>query len=161
MTKELKRLSLAELIPYAKNPRKNDEAAEHVAQSMAQCGDIAPIIVDENLVILAGHTRLKAHNLRGDDEADVLIVSGLTEEQKRKYRLLDNKTSEKAGWDFALLEQELEGLDFHGWDFGFNSEKGTIVNEELLNQFFSDSESETEKPKKTVTCPHCGNTIEV
>ena len=48
------------------------------------------------------------------------VIEGLTQEQKRKYRILDNKTAENAKWDFALLEEELEGLDFEGFDFGFN-----------------------------------------
>lgn len=45
---------------------------------------------------------------------------GLTEEQKRKYRLLDNKTAEFADWDLDLLAEELDGLDFDGFDFGFD-----------------------------------------
>lgn len=43
----------------------------------------------------------------------------MTEEQKRKYRLLDNKTAENGQWDFELLDWELEDLDFDEYDFGF------------------------------------------
>lgn len=57
---EIIKVKLTELKPYGKNPRKNDEAAKEVAKSIEQCGYVAPIIVDENMEILAGHTRLKA-----------------------------------------------------------------------------------------------------
>lgn len=50
----------------------------------------------------------------------MLRVSDLSEEQKKKFRLLDNKTSEFAGWDFEKLDKELDGLDFGDFDFGFD-----------------------------------------
>lgn len=120
MHKELKTAKLTEIKPYENNPRHNDNAVDAVKESIKQCEYIAPIIVDENMVILAGHTRLKALQALGKKEAVVLIVSGLTSEQKRKYRLLDNKTNEFAGWDIDLLELELSDLDFDGFDFGFD-----------------------------------------
>ena len=55
----------------------------------------------------------------GYKEAECVVKAGLTEEQKRKYRLLDNKTNELAEWDLDLLTDELDGLDFDGFDFGF------------------------------------------
>lgn len=115
-------LKLSEIIPYGNNPRENDGAVEDVAESIKQCGYISPIILDEDHVILAGHTRLRALQELGKNEADVMVVSGLSDEQKRKYRLLDNKTNELATWNFEKLEQELEGLDFDGYDFGLDVE---------------------------------------
>ena len=50
-------------------------------------------------------------------EVDAVRVTGLTEPQKRKYRVLANKTNEKSGWDFDLLAAELDDLDFEGYDF--------------------------------------------
>ena len=119
MTKELRTLRLTEIKPYSNNPRHNDSAVEAVKESIRQCNYIAPIIVDENGVILAGHTRYKALQALGKTEAEVMVVTGLTEAQKKKYRLLDNKTNELASWDIDLLEIELEGIDFEGFDFGF------------------------------------------
>lgn len=113
----LERLKLAEIVPYADNPRKNDGAVNVVAESIRQCSYIAPIIVDEGYVIIAGHTRYKALMALGADEAECLVCDGLTEEQKKKYRYLDNKTGEKAAWDLMKLEVELEGLDLEGFDF--------------------------------------------
>lgn len=103
---------LTEIYPYEKNPRKNDGAVDAVAESIRQCGYIAPIIVDECGVILAGHTRYKALLKLGYTECQVAVAAGLSEEKKRKYRILDNKTNELAEWDFELLVDELDGLDF-------------------------------------------------
>lgn len=83
---EIIKVKLTELKPYGKNPRKNDEAAKEVAKSIEQCGYVAPIIVDENMEILAGHTRLKALTLLKYAEVDCLVKRGLSEAQKRKYR---------------------------------------------------------------------------
>lgn len=116
---EIKEMKIGDLVPYENNPRNNDEAVDAVAESIRQCGYIAPIIVDENNVILAGHTRLKALKRLGIDKFPVGVKTGLTEEQKRKYRLLDNKTNEFASWDFEKLTEELEGLDFGDFDFQF------------------------------------------
>ena len=121
MQKNLIKIATSEIIPYENNPRLNDEAVDVVKKSIEQCGYVAPIVVDENMVILAGHTRLKALLSLGRKECDVMVVSGLSEEQKRKYRLLDNKTNEYAEWDFEKLIEELEGLDFDDLsiDWGF------------------------------------------
>lgn len=116
---------LQEIIPYDRNPRKNEKAVNAVAESIRQCGYVAPIIVDEDMVILAGHTRYKALKELGRSKAEVVVKSGLTEEQKRKYRLLDNKTNELADWDFGLLAEELKGLDFGALelDWGLDTEE--------------------------------------
>lgn len=125
MVKEYVKMHLCDLIPYANNPRKNDEAAKYVEESINQVGYITPIIIDENNVVLAGHTRLKAILAKNggalSDIVEVLQVSGLSDEQKRKFRLLDNKTNEFSDWDFEALNQELDGLDFNGFNFEFYS----------------------------------------
>lgn len=116
---ELIKLSLDKIKPYEKNPRKNDMAVEAVMKSIEQCSYVAPIIVDENYVILAGHTRYKALKRLNCAEAEVVVKAGLTDEQKRKFRLLDNKTNELAEWDFDLLPDELDGLDFGDLDLNW------------------------------------------
>jgi len=140
---QTKTLYLREIVPYENNPRKNDKAVDAVAESIRQCGYIAPVIVDENNVILAGHTRLKALETLGYDKIPVIEAKGLTEEQKRKYRLLDNKTAELAEWDFALLAEELDGLDFGALDFDWG------LSEEMEDDPIEDSYEEAvpEQPK--------------
>lgn len=148
--KELRRMSIDELIPYENNPRRNDDAVADVAESIRQCEDLDPIEVDENMVILSGHTRLKALQQLGYEEADVMIYTGLTEEQKKKYRLLANKTGEKAGWDFEKLQQELKDLDFGDFDFGFHTDSDVNIDD-----LFADAPEKPPKEPEQIQCPHC------
>lgn len=141
--------SVSSLIPYENNPRDNDAAVADVAESIRQCTYIAPIIVDENNVILAGHTRLRALQSLNINECEVLVVKGLSEEKKRKFRLYDNKTSEFAEWDERKLMEELSDVDFQGYDFG------QPENKEKLPSNAKKSE------KSTRVCPCCGEVFEV
>ena len=120
---DLIQMPIGQIKPYENNPRNNDSAVDAVAESIRQCGYVAPIIIDEENVVLAGHTRLLALQRLGYETVNVLRAEGLSAEQKRKYRLLDNKTGELAEWDFDLLMDELDGLDFDGFDFGFDDNK--------------------------------------
>lgn len=117
--KTLEKIPVSELIPYENNPRLNENAVEDVMESIRQCENLDPIEIDEDNVILAGHTRRLALKRMGVKETEVIRYTGLTEEQKKKYRLLSNKTNEKSLWDFDKLEAELTELDFEGFDFGF------------------------------------------
>ena len=139
---------LSELKPYGNNPRINDEAVDDVAESIRQCSYIAPIVIDGDGVILAGHTRYKALKKLGYQECEVVIASGLTEEQKKKYRLYDNKTAEMASWDQKKLSVELCDVDFQGYDFG---QPETAL---------PDGGAE-EDGLKRVACPCCGEVFEV
>jgi hypothetical protein len=147
--KKLEVKKLSEIYPYENNPRNNDIAVDDVVASIEQCTYIAPIIVDENNVILAGHTRYKALQQLGESEAEVIVQTGLSEEQKQKYRVLDNKTGEKAEWDFEKLDAELEGLDFGGYDFGFDLDD--------LGEEFDESDLDAEVEKENVVVSiNCG-----
>lgn len=139
---------LKEIVPYENNPRINDEAVDDVVESIKQCSYIAPIIIDEDGVILAGHTRYKALKKLGYEACDVIIASNLTEEQKKKYRLYDNKTAEFASWDQKKLSEELSDVDFQGYDFG----QPIVAMPE---------DEDIVAGKKTRTCPCCGEVFEV
>ena len=143
---------IEEVIPYENNPRKNDEAVDYVARSIKEFGFKVPIIIDKDNVIVTGHTRLKAAKKLGLKEVPCIMADDLTEEQIKAFRLADNKVSEVAGWDFDLLNLELDDiLDIDMTEFGFLKE------EELnIDDFFEEKEgSEKEPEEETIVCPYC------
>lgn len=149
-----------EIRPYEKNPRRNDEAVNAVAESIRQFGFKVPMVVDSDGVIVAGHTRYKAAKKLGLDSVPCIIADDLTDEQLKAFRLADNKVSEKAGWDFVLLEEELNDLfTFDMQAFGFISHEDLVldVNDD---DFLQDTEITKEKKVKEITCPHCGEKFE-
>src|SRR5438552_3742241 len=90
------------VIPYARNPRKNDAAVATVASSIKEFGFRQPIVVDEEGVIIVGHTRWKAARQLGLSKVPVHIAKDLTPEQAKAYRIVDNQTNSIAEWDMEL-----------------------------------------------------------
>jgi DNA modification methylase len=117
-------LNPKEIKPYQNNPRKNDKAVEQVAKSIEEFGFKNPIIVDKNMVIIAGHTRLKASEKLGLNKVPVIVAEDLTDEQANALRLVDNKTAEASEWDFERLKEELDkipaNIDMSAFDFDMN-----------------------------------------
>ena len=109
---------LAQLRPYEHNPRLNDEAVDVGAASIREFGFRQPIVVDEDGVIIVGHTRYKAAQKLGLDKVPVHVAKGLTPEQIKAYRIADNKTSEIAEWNYELLPLELSQLKDADFDLG-------------------------------------------
>lgn len=101
---------LDEIIPYENNPRFNDNAVEYVANSIREFGFRQPIVVDKDMVIIAGHTRLKAAYKLGLETAPVVIAEDMTEEQVRAYRIADNRVSDFSIWDTKTLLDELSEI---------------------------------------------------
>lgn len=154
--------SITEITPYEKNPRKNDEAVEYVANSIKEFGFKVPIVIDKNGVIVAGHTRYKAAQKLGLKKLPCVIADDLTEEQVKAFRIADNKTSEKASWDNDLLKEELgEILDeFDMTDFGFGEFELTILqgdyepepyDDEMMEQYSENDEKFTAKKRVIIT----------
>ena len=111
--------SIESIIPYDKNPRFNDEAVKYVAESIQQFGFKVPIIIDQDNVIIAGHTRLKAAKELGYETVPCVLADDLTPEQVKAFRLADNKVGEIADWDFDLLNSELDDIELDMSEFGF------------------------------------------
>lgn len=125
---DVKMLNIDDIYPYDKNPRKNDKAVKYVAESIRQFGFKQPIVIDSNNIIVAGHTRWKAAKNLKYKLIPCVVADDLTEEQVKAFRLADNKVSEKAEWDFDLLDQEIDalpGFDFEalGFDFDYEPEE--------------------------------------
>lgn len=158
-------IDIKELTPYEKNPRKNDEAVQYVAESIKQFGFKVPIVIDKNNVIIAGHTRYKAAKKLKLKTAPCLIADDLTDEQIKAFRLADNKVAEFSEWDFDLLELELKelenfDLDFDLTDFGFDDifeEEEYISAEEIEEDNIEDIEVPQEPKSKTGDIYQLGN----
>ena len=103
-------ISLNDIHPYAKNPRKNDEAVSAVAASIREFGFLVPLVIDRNHEIVAGHTRYRAAKQLGMKDVPCVIADELTEDQIKAFRLADNKVGELASWDMDLLPLELADI---------------------------------------------------
>lgn len=113
--------NIKELIPYEKNPRKNDKSVDKVAQSIDQFGFRVPVVIDKDNVIVCGHTRYKAAQKLHLTSVPCVVADDLTDEQIKAYRLADNKVGEDSEWDMDLLHGELADiLDIDMTDFGFD-----------------------------------------
>ena len=108
---QIETVALNKIIPYIRNPRKNENAVEKVASSIKEFGFRQPIVVDAENVIIAGHTRFEAAKRLGLDLVPVHVADGLTEQQVKAYRIADNRVGQEAEWDYDLLKLELEELD--------------------------------------------------
>lgn len=120
-------LPLKELTPYARNARTHD--GDQVAQlivSIKKFGWTNPVLIDEKGEIIAGHGRVLAAEQLTMTEVPTITLSGLTEAQKRAYRLADNRLPLNAGWNDELLALEFTDLLDDGFDLaltGFSDEE--------------------------------------
>ncbi|EOY6545313.1 phage minor tail protein L [Escherichia coli] len=102
---------LQELSPYAHNARTHSpEQVAQLVESIKQFGWTNPVLIDEKGEIIAGHGRVMAAEMLKMDSVPVIVLSGLTDEQKKAYRLADNRLPMNAGWDEDLLRMELSEL---------------------------------------------------
>lgn len=118
----IKEINIEELHEYENNPRHNENAVDAVAASIQNFGFKVPIVIDNDNVIIAGHTRLKAARKLGLEKVPCIVADDLTPEQIKAFRVADNKTAELAEWDMDKLETELAelaNLDFDMEQFGF------------------------------------------
>lgn len=107
---------VADLVPWDRNPRRNDLAVKAVADSIAEFGFAAPILARKKTkVVIAGHTRLKAAKSLGLETVPVVFLD-LTESQAKRLALADNRLGEIASWDEEELRDILTDLDDEGAD---------------------------------------------
>ena len=128
---EIDKIPIAEIIPYDKNPRKNDTAVDIIAKSIKEYGFKVPIILDKDNVVITGHTRLKAAKKLGITEVPVLWADDLTPKQVKAFRIMDNKTHEYSYWDYDLLKSEVMELKEMKMDLdliGFTPEEINFFN---------------------------------
>ena len=101
-------LNIDDVKPYWKNPRIHD--IEPLINSIRDFGFNAPVVVDEEHTIIAGHGRLKAARALGLDVVPCVVVD-LNEQDAKRYRIADNKAGEKSRWDMDNLISELREFE--------------------------------------------------
>lgn len=125
MKMQIEQMQIGKIKPFEKNPRRNDDSVDAVANSIKAFGFRAPIIVDRDLVIIAGHTRWKAAKKLQLKTVPVIIAEDMTEEQAQAYRIADNSAGSASTWDDELLQEILAdiGTDYDMVDFGLDTEQ--------------------------------------
>jgi len=107
---QIEQRPLTGIRPYENNPRHNDAAVDAVAASIHAFGFRQPIVVDDEGVIIVGHSRYKAALKLGLETVPVHTATGLTPAQVKAYRLADNQTASLSSWDDDRLPLELAQL---------------------------------------------------
>lgn len=129
---KVKLVETGKVIPYARNPRNNEKAVDSVAASIKEYGWRQPIVVDAEMVVIAGHTRLLAAQKLGLEKVPVHIAEELTDTQVKAYRIADNRTSEAAEWDQELLKLELQDLKIENFELGLTGFNNTEIEQILM-----------------------------
>lgn len=187
---EVKTVKLATLVPYENNPNVHPiEQIKAIAESIESYGQYYPILVDEDMRILCGHGKKLALEHLGRKEGEVKILKGLTEKQKLKIVIEDNKIQSMSYVDYTKIEdiiREVGDLDIIGFgtdyldaiinesvkdnmgvDFSQPIEHKSNAKqiEDIPQQKQEDQDEERNsiedgmQQARTIICPHCGKEI--
>lgn len=131
---------IEKFIPYANNARTHSPEQINKLRSIYRgIGYGDPVEVDENFTILSGHGRVEAAKAEGMTELPYVMLTGMTESQKKAYILAVNRSALDAGWDEDLLAVEIEALQEQAFDLSL-----TGFDPDELSAFFSDGTDKTE-----------------
>lgn len=144
---------IAGLQPYEKNARTHSTAqVEQLCRSITEYGFTNPLLIDEQSRIIAGHGRMQAALALRMTEVPCIILSGLTDAQRRALILADNKIALNSGWDVKLLTEELADLKTEGYDLtltGFSLEEIDALTPELVPEKDPDDAPDVPAEPKT------------
>lgn len=126
--KGLPMVRIDELKPYENNAKiHGPEQIEQLRKSLREFGFVSPVLIDEDNNLIAGHGRVEAARAEGMSEVPCVLVSDLTEAQRRAYIIADNRLAEAGEWDAARLKFEMQELQ----SFGFDAELTGFAMEEI------------------------------
>lgn len=150
--------NIDKLIPYFRNPRKNDHVVDRMVSQIKEFGLPIPLFVRPDGLIIDGHLRYKALKKLGVTDVPVLIDDNWTEAKVKAFRIAVNKSAEWADWDIGYLALEMQELEAFDYDLsltGFNEKE---INE-ICGKFNFEAASESEQgkldEKKPIICPNC------
>jgi DNA modification methylase len=104
-------IPIDQIRPHPRNARTHSKKQiRQIAASIRALGFAAPILIDENKILVAGHGRLEAAKSLGMSSIPAIVISGLSDAKKRALLLADNRIALNAGWDRELLAIELAAL---------------------------------------------------
>jgi DNA modification methylase len=102
---------IAELKPSPGNPRRHSQSQiKQIAKSIETFRFNAPILIDSNDQIIAGHGRVEACKKLGWTEIPTIPLEHLSPEQAKAYLIADNRLTDISTWDDALLASALKEL---------------------------------------------------
>ena len=145
---EFEYVETKKLVPYVRNAKTHSETQiKKIMGSITEFGFIAPIIIDKNNNVLAGHGRLLAADRLGLEKVPCVREDHLTETQRKAYILADNRIGELASWDNELLKVELEELKIDDFDLEMIGFDDNFVDDLLKEdtETIGDGEQEEEK----------------
>ena len=141
---KIEKMNIENIIPYENNAKiHTKEQIEQIKNSILQFGNNDPIAIDENNTIIEGHGRYFALKELGYNDVDVIKLTHLDEEKKRAYILVHNKLTMNTGFDFKLLQEELDCLNIDMMPFGFEDLQ---FDDTAIDELFEEKE-ETQKKK--------------
>lgn len=178
---QLLMVPIRDLVPYAGNARTHSqEQIDLLRRSMREFGFVAPVLIDFDNNIIAGHGRVEAAKAEGMEEVPCVLVSNLTDTQRRAYILADNRLAELSGWDDNRLHLEMEELSalcFNTCILGFDMSappslqfgpaqdytQDTLGADATADALDLDDQTVADdcNQKETMHCPKCGFIFEV
>ena len=160
---EIIEMDISEIKPYKDNPREiSQEAVKKVKNSILEFGNNQPIVIDQNNVIVVGHTRWKA--LKQLNKTKAFVIKKHFDKNKAiAYRIMDNRSGAESQWDKQLLMSELQVLKDDKFDLdltGFDALelKDIMLDKDLFEPTDKDDQGKLDQDTKEI-CPECGQVI--
>jgi ParB-like nuclease domain len=140
LTNSIQEWPISKLVPYPRNPRKNDEVVEQMMVVLKEFGFKIPMLAKSDGSVVDGHLRLKAAQRMGLKTVPVLLCDEWSDEQVKAFRLLVNRSATWAEWDADLLSLELQELKASDFDLALTG----FGDQEIAQLFLATS---TEPPQ--------------
>ena len=154
----IQEIEISKISPYKDNPRINEDAVEVVSKSLSEFGFQQPLVLDKDMSVVVGHTRLLAAKKLGLSSVPCLVADKLSEEQIKAYRIMDNKSAEFAQWNYGLLSKEIADLLESDYDLeltGFSEEELAALDLDLDTEFVEEGNTDEDQvpdlPSEPVT----------
>ncbi|HWY68998.1 MAG TPA: ParB/Srx family N-terminal domain-containing protein [Terriglobales bacterium] len=130
--------STSQLKPNSRNPRKHSKKQlDQLARALLRFGFIVPVLVNAQDQIVAGHGRIEAAKLAGIEQVPTISVDHLTDAEATAFMIADNKLTENAEWNEALLGEHFQELAALNLDFNLDITGFEVPQIDLLIQGLS------------------------